>query len=160
MKQDCLPSDRDVLSELYFSICPCVIEWSRCCAKHLTVTWGQNFIARCHYMMLESARGNTKSLFLENCLCKRPWAYRKTDQGKNESLSELWVIGRLFYAFSFCWRKYVCYVVLWTSCRRTGAILFKVKLFVATFIGIMSNSGMPNWQMTKHPKVYRWMGED
>jgi hypothetical protein len=31
-------------------------------------------------------------------------------------------------------------------------ILFRVTLFVAKFIGIMSNSGMPIWQMMEHPK--------
>ena len=146
-------------SELYFLICSCVIEWSRCCALHFTVTLGQNFIAWYHYMMLESGRRGTKSLSLENSLCKSPRTYRKTDQATNESLRELWVIGGLLYAFSICWHKYVCYVIIWTPCRRIADILFKVKLFVARFIGIMSNSGMPNWQMTKCPKDYRWMGE-
>jgi hypothetical protein len=134
-------------SELYLSLCSCVIEWSRCCAQHFTVTLGQNFIAWYHYLMLESGRGSTKSLSLENSLCTR--TYRKTDQATIESLRDLWVIGGLVYAFSFCWHKYVCYIIIWTSCRRTADILFKVKLFVSKFIGIVSNSGMPNWHRVK-----------
>ena len=138
----------------------CVTEWSRCCGQHFTATLGQNFIAWYRYMILEPGRESTKSLSVENSFCKIPRTYRKAEQATNESLCELWVIGGLVYAFSFWWHKYICYVIIWTSSTRIADILFEVKLFVTKFIGIMSNNGMPNWQMTKHPKDYRWMRED